>query len=43
MVLVGIKRKLLTSFYTQTNSQIKRINQTRETYIRYYINYKQDN
>jgi hypothetical protein len=43
IVLLGIKRKLSTSFYTQTDRQIKRINQTIEIYIRYYINYKQDN
>jgi hypothetical protein len=40
--LLGIK-KLSTSFYIQTDGQIERINQTIETYIRYYINYKQNN
>jgi hypothetical protein len=40
MVLLGIKRKLSISFYAQIDRQIERINQTIETYIRYYINYK---
>jgi hypothetical protein len=43
MALLGIKRKLLINFYTQTDKQTERINQTIRVYLRYYINYKQDN
>jgi hypothetical protein len=43
IILLRIKRKLSTSFYTQTDGQTERINQTIETYIRCYMNYKQDN
>src|SRR5713226_7631089 len=43
MVLLGTKRKLLTVFHLQTDGQTKQINQTIEIYLRYYINYKQNN
>ena len=40
---MGTKQKLSISYYPQTNSQIERINQTIEQYLRYYLNYEQDN
>jgi hypothetical protein len=40
IVLLGIKQKLLISFYTQTDNQTKRINQIIEIYFYCYINYK---
>lgn len=39
---LGIKRKLSTSFYPQTDGQTERTNQTMESYLRCYVNYKQD-
>jgi hypothetical protein len=35
--------KTINKFYTQTNKQIKQINQIIETYFYYYMNYKQNN
>ena len=35
---LGVKKKLLTSFYLEINSQIERINQTLEQYLRMYAN-----
>ena len=43
IALLGIKRKLSIVFYPQTNGQTERINQIIEAYLRYYVNYKQDN
>ena len=40
--LLGVKRKLSTAFYLQINGGIERINQIIELYLRYYVNYKQD-
>jgi hypothetical protein len=46
MILEGVygfardQQKLSTSFYTWTNRQTERINQTIKTYIRCYMNYK---
>lgn len=35
---LGIKKKLLTSFYSKTDSQTERTNQTLEQYLRMYAN-----
>ncbi len=40
---LAIKQKLSIAFYLQTNGQIKRHNSTMETYLRVFVNYKQDN
>ena len=37
-----IKKKLFTAFYSQTDEQIKRLNQTHKQYLRAYINEKQN-
>jgi len=37
-----IKRAMSTVYYSQTNSQMKRINQEVEVFLRHYINYRQD-
>ena len=39
---LGIKRVMSTAYYSQTNGQIERINQEVEVFLKYYINYKQD-
>jgi len=39
---LGIKRAISTAYHLQTNSQIERINQEIEVFLRYYINYRQD-
>ncbi len=39
---LGIKRKLSTSFYLETDSQTKRQNSTIEVYLRAFINWEQD-
>lgn len=38
-----IKRGLLTAFYPQTDDQIKRQNNTIEAYVRFFVNYEQNN
>ncbi len=39
---LGINSKLSIAFYLQTDGQIERLNQTMEQYLRYYINYDQN-
>ena len=39
---LGIKRAILTVYYPQTDSQMERINQEIEVFLRHYINYRQD-
>ena len=40
--MLEIKTKLLTAFYLQTNSQIERINQELEQYLRFFIDHRQN-
>ncbi len=40
---LGIKNKLSTAFYPQTNSQTKRQNSMMEAYLRVFVNWEQDN
>jgi len=37
-----IHHKLLTTYHSQMNEQIKRMNQTLKQYLKCYINYKQN-
>ena len=39
---LGIKRRLSTAFYPQTNSQTKRQNSTMEVYLQAFVNFKQN-
>ena len=39
--MLGIKMKLLIAFYSQTDSQIERMNQELEKYLRFFIDYRQ--
>ena len=39
---LGIKRRLSTAFYPQTDGQTKRENSTMEAYLRAFINFKQN-
>lgn len=41
--MLGVKRKLSTSFHPQTNGGNERLNQIVEAYLRCYVNYQQDN
>ena len=40
--VLGTKRKLSMAYYLQTDGQMERINQKIGTFLRYYVNYKQD-
>ena len=40
---MGVQSKLSTAYHPQTNGQTERMNQTLEQYLRFYINYRQDN
>ena len=40
---LGVKHKLSTAYHPQTDGQTEQINQIIEQYLRYYINYPQDN
>ena len=39
---LGTKRQLSTAYHPQTDSQTERINQEIGTFLRYYVNYQQD-
>ncbi len=39
---LGIKRKLFTAFYLQTNGQTKKQNSTMEVYLRVFVNWKKN-
>ena len=39
--MLGIKTKLLTAFYLQTDSQMERINQELKQYLWFFIDYRQ--
>ena len=39
--MLGIKTKLSTSFYLQTDGQTKIINQELEQYLRFFVDHKQ--
>ena len=43
MIKLDIKKKIFTAFYSQTDEQIKRLNQTLKQYLRAYINKEQNN
>jgi hypothetical protein len=40
--LLGIKKRMSTSFHPQTDKQTERVHQTFKTYLRIFINYDQD-
>jgi len=40
--VLGIKRAMSTAYYSQTDGQMERINQEVKVFLRYYINYRQD-
>lgn len=40
---LGSKQKMSTSYHPQTDGQTERINQIVEQYLRFYLNYQQDN
>jgi transposase InsO family protein len=43
MAEIGIKRKLSTAYYPQTDGQTERTNRTMKTYLKIYSNTSQDN
>ena len=40
--MLGIKSKLLTAFYPQTDRQTERVNQELEQYLRMFIDHRQE-
>jgi len=40
--MLGIKSKLLTTFYSQTDEQTERVNQELEQYLRIFIDHRQE-
>jgi hypothetical protein len=40
--LLGIKKRMSTSFHPQMDRQMERVNQTLKTYLQTFINYDQD-
>jgi len=40
--MLGIKSKLLTAFYPQTDGKMERVNQELEQYLRMFINHRQE-
>jgi len=40
--MLGIETKLLTAFHSQTDSQMERMNQKLEQYLRFFINHRQN-
>ena len=43
MKQMGGEQKMITAFHPQANGQTERMNQTIEQYLRYYVNFQQDN
>jgi len=40
--MLGIKSKLSTAFYSQTDKQTERVNQELEQYLQMFINHRQE-
>ena len=43
MTRLGVDRNMSIAYHSQTDGQAKRLNQTAKQYLRYYLNYEQDN